>query len=102
MSRLERPFVAGVLRHREDWNCYAKRTLGKDFHHFWDEDKRQRTERDELNQITTGMSGSMSSRVTGLKRRRRRETGGGTGEPARSRRPGGARVQGFAIGRQPE
>ena len=54
---LERPFVAGVLRHREDWNRYAKRTLGKDFHqHFWDEDKRQRTERDELNQITTGMS----------------------------------------------
>ena len=48
--------MAGVLRHREDWNCYAKRTLGKDFHqHFWDEDKRQRTERDELNQITTGM-----------------------------------------------
>ena len=96
--------MAGVLRHREDWNRYAKRTLGKDFHqHFWDEDKRQRTERDELNQITTGMSeGSMSSRVTGLKRRRRGETGGGTGEPARSRRPGDARVKGFAIGRQPE
>lgn len=50
--------MAGVLRHREDWNRYAKRTLGKDCHqHFWDEDKRQRTERDELNQITTGMSG---------------------------------------------
>ena len=29
---LERPFVAGVLRHREDWNRYAKRTLGKNFH----------------------------------------------------------------------
>ncbi|HMF36489.1 MAG TPA: hypothetical protein VKF17_07605 [Isosphaeraceae bacterium] len=36
--------MAGVLRHREDWNRYARRTLGKNFHQkIWVEDKRSGT-----------------------------------------------------------
>jgi hypothetical protein len=38
---LERLFVAGKLRHREDWNRYVKRTLGKNFHEkIGDEERR--------------------------------------------------------------
>ncbi len=38
---LERPFVAGVVRHRGDWNRYVKRTLGNcSREKIADEDKR--------------------------------------------------------------
>ena len=65
--------MAGALRHREDWNRYAKRTQGKNFHQvIWDKDKRCRTGQ-EGSQATNW---SESLRACGESRHR---------EPSRSR-----------------